>query len=208
MIPNVTRSGGFSMIQSLSPEHPDVRKWNRKYSEKLPDFQPHSIVMDLSLSDCPAGRFLEVAGGPSGTALALASEYNRHVEVVDASDVALGLLWDEACRRELSSLVSCVQMDLTDWTPRKAYALVLGLRFWDRNLFARLCSFVVPGGVMAWETFTLREQKHRPRFRSEWCLQEGEPLSLLPDDFVVLALDDIEATNASTRRLIAQRKVL
>jgi Methyltransferase domain len=151
----------------------------------------------------PAGPVLELACGPSGSALAAAAA-GRMVIAVDVSDVALGLLGAEARQRHLVGLIELVQADLTTWRPgRASYALVLATGYWDKSVFATAVTAVAAGGLIGWEAFTRAALRAHPRLPAQWCLQPGEPASLLPADFEVLSQQDVHSSGK--RRLLARR---
>ena len=86
--------------------------------------------------DLPDGPVADLACGPSGSAL-LAAAQGRPVTAVDVSEVALGLLGQEARRRGLDHLITLVHADLGAWRPEPGrYALVLATGFWDPAVFA------------------------------------------------------------------------
>ncbi len=178
-------------------------KWNQRFAAAAPGFLPHPIVTELRPRIAPGARVLELASGPSGSALALAAA-GADVTAVDISDVALTRLATAAAQRGLH--VTVANHDLSAWTPpAAAFALVFATRFWDAAVFARAAAAVAPGGTLAWETFTLAEQRYRPSFAPEFCLQAGEPASLLPAGWVVEVLRELDDGASATRRLIARR---
>src|SRR6266567_4353204 len=82
-------------------DHPDRIKWNAKYGAGfVPSFRPHPLAVRALALDLPDGPVADLACGPSGAAL-LAAEQGRRVTAVDVSEVALGLLGDEARQRGL-----------------------------------------------------------------------------------------------------------
>jgi hypothetical protein len=185
---------------------PDRNKWNQRWAAAAPSFTVHPLLEAALAAAPPPGAALELAAGPSGMALALAAA-GREVTAVDISDIALAQLQAEAARRTLTGTVHTLVADLDTWTPaRSTYALVLTLRFWDAQVFARACAAVMPGGLLAWETFTLAELRYRPSFSSAFCLAAGEPGSRLPDDFQPIVDIDLDDGHAATRRLIARRR--
>jgi SAM-dependent methyltransferase len=179
--------------------HPDRLRWNAKYEERGDaSFRAHSLAgRALSLS-LPDGPVLDLACGPSGSAL-LAAEAGRAVTAVDVSDVALALLEAEARRRGLDKLVTLVHADLSAYRP-PPHALVLCTGFWDRAVFAAASRAVVPGGALAWEAFTTDARRARPHLPAEWCLSPGEPAALLPPGHTVL---DQQDAPGARRRLLA-----
>jgi SAM-dependent methyltransferase len=196
--------------------HPDRLRWNARYETAgyRPSFRPHPLtvrVLSEAFPGCPAaggplpgGPVLELACGPSGSAL-LAAASGRHVTAVDVSDVALHLLRAAPPPRGLDHLITTAQADLTSWQPGPAvYALVLCTGYWDRDVFRAAARAVRDGGALAWEALTLAARRERPQLPAQWCLQPGEPASLLPADCRVLSQDDI-GQPATRRQLLAVR---
>jgi SAM-dependent methyltransferase len=184
--------------------HRDRNRWNAKYEKRVqPTFAAHRLAVRALSTPLPEGPVLDLACGPSGSAL-LAAARGRRVIAVDISEVALGLLGEEADRRGLGDLVTLIHADLREWRPRPAScSLVLCTGYWDRELFAAAAQAVRPGGVLAWEAFTMDARRDRPHLPAEWCLGPGEPASLLPAGFTVV--DDLP-DNGTKRRLLARRR--
>ncbi|GAA4232596.1 class I SAM-dependent methyltransferase [Actinomadura meridiana] len=184
-------------------EHPDRLRWNAKYGN-APELSPVPPLAERALSLAPPdGAVLDLACGPSGSALR-AAETGRDVTAVDVSEVALRRLASEAHRRGLDSLLTLVQADLSAWTPHPpGYALVLCTGFWDRVVFDYAARAVLDGGLLGWEAFTEDARQQRPTLPAEWCLAPGEPASLLPDGFTVIQQDDDPSTGK--RRFLARR---
>src|SRR5215831_16837183 len=178
----------------------------RQVRQRLPGLFCGSSADGAALSlSLPDGQVLDLASGPSGSAL-LAAAVGRRVTAVDISDAALGLLAEEADRRGLLDLISLVQADLTAWRPLGSYVLVLCTGYWDRNLFPAAANAVTEGGLLGWEAFTVDARRTRPHLPSEWCLGTGEPASMLPAPFEILSQCDLPRDQAGTkRRLLAQR---
>src|SRR5256885_7405124 len=132
-------------------DHPDRIKWNAKYGTGfVPSFRPHPLAVRALALGLPDGPVADLACGPSGSAL-LAAEHGRLVTAVDVSEVALGLLGDEARRRGLSHLITLVQADLPAWSPGpRSHALVLCTGFWLTAAFAAAAAPVPGRGPLAW----------------------------------------------------------
>jgi SAM-dependent methyltransferase len=165
------------------------------------------VVQALSCP-LPDGGVLDLASGPSGSAL-FAAAAGRRVTAVDISDSALGLLAAEAARRGLLEEISLVQADLTAWRPPPgSYAVVLCTGYWDPDLFPAAANAVAERGLLGWEAFTTDARRARPRLPAAWCLGTGEPASLLPAPFEILSQHDLPHDQAGTkRRLLARRTV-
>ncbi|MFB4306755.1 methyltransferase domain-containing protein [Actinomadura sp. GTD37] len=184
-------------------EHPDRLRWNAKYGDAPALSSAHPLAERALALPLPDGGVLDLASGPSGSAL-LAAAAGRRVTAVDISEIALDRLGAEARRHGLDSLITPVQSDLGAWLPEPpGYALVLCTGFWDRSVFERAARAVLPGGLLGWEAFTEDVRRDRPRIPAEWCLAPGEPASLLPDGFTVLHEADDPRT--AKRRLLARR---
>jgi hypothetical protein len=153
----------------------------------------------------PEGPVLELASGPSGSAL-LAAASGRPVTAVDASDVALRLLGEEAERRGLCAFVTIVHADLGQWGPEgEEYSLVLAIGFWERAVFAAAAQAVARGGLIAWEALTEQAREVRHQLPAEWCVGAGEPASLLPAGYAVIDQSDVADAPVPRRRLLARR---
>jgi hypothetical protein len=184
--------------------HPDQLRWNARYGSGFTaTFEPHPLAVRALSMRLPAGPVLELACGPSGSAL-LAAAAGRRVTAVDISDVALDLLAAEAGRRGLGGLISIVTADLGSWQPERAgYAVVLCTGFWDSAVFAAATTAVDERGLIGWEAFTTAALRAHPRMPEHWCLQPGEPASLLPAGFEVLSQQDVQDAK---RQLLARRQ--
>lgn len=167
--------------------HPDRLRWNARYADGfVPSFAPHPLAVRALSMDLPPGPVADLACGPSGTVL-LAAANERQVTAVDVSELALGMLGDEARQRGLDHLITPVHADLCAWRPEpRSYALVVCTGFWDPAVFAKAASAVAPAGLLAWRAFTAAARHARPGLRSQWCLADGEPASLLPPDFILI----------------------
>jgi SAM-dependent methyltransferase len=184
-------------------EHPDRLRWNAKYGgDFAPSFTPHPLAVRALSMELPDGPVAELACGPSGAAL-LAAANGRRVAAVDVSEVALGMLGDQARRRGLDHLITLVPADLAAWRPAaRSYALVLCTGFWAAGVFAVAARAVADGGLVAWEAFTVEARQSRPSLQAQWCLARGEPASLLPRDFTLLE----EHEHGLKRQLLARRQ--
>jgi SAM-dependent methyltransferase len=186
-------------------DHPDRIRWNAKYgADFVPSFRPHPLAVRALALDLPDGPAADLACGPSGAAL-LAAEQGRRVTAVDVSEVALGLLGDEARRRGLARLITLVHADLgSGWAPEpRSYALVLAIGYWDATVFAAAAAAVTDGGLLAWEALTAEALRRHPGLPPEFCVGPGEPASLLPGGFTVIEQTDV--LHRARRRLLARR---
>jgi SAM-dependent methyltransferase len=186
--------------------HPDRLRWNARYAGGfVPSFAPHPVATRALRLTPPPGPVLELACGPSGSAL-WAAAAGRQVTAVDVSDVALGLLAAEASRRGLAHLVCVVQADAGLLNPEaRAYAVVLSTGYWDPGVFAAAAAAVAPGGLLGWEALTDGARRSRPGLPPRWCVTGAEPASLLPAGFQVIEQHDLVSEHSGRRRLLARR---
>jgi SAM-dependent methyltransferase len=185
--------------------HPDRLRWNARYEGYDGSFDPHPLAVQALSLPLPDGPVADLACGPSGSAL-LAAAAGRRVTAVDVSEVALDLLAEEAGRRGLSDLITLVHADLESWRPPpRGYALVLATGYWDSGVFAAAVDAVAPGGLLGWEGLTAAARQAQPGLCSRWCLEPGEPASLLPARFAVLSQrDHAESGHGTRRRMLAR----
>jgi SAM-dependent methyltransferase len=188
--------------------HPDRLKWNARYASRPPSFDPHPLAVLALSMPLPPGPVLELACGPSGSAL-LAAEMGRPVTAVDASDLALRLMAAEAARRGTGGQITPVHADLQRWRPPGSFALVLCTGYWDPALFGASAAAVTGGGLLAWEALTASARLGRPGLNPAWCLSPGEPASLLPAGFTQLSEPaQAQTGNGARRRLLARRDLV
>jgi SAM-dependent methyltransferase len=191
----------------LPDSHPDRLRWNARYAGGFtPSFAPHPLAVRALALDLPSGPVADLACGPSGSAL-LAAAHGRAVTAVDVSEIALGMVREQARLQGLDGLITLVHADLPRWHPRpRSYALVLCTGFWARDVFATAAEAVAGGGLLAWEAFTIAALRTRPRLSPDWCLHDGEPASLLPADFTVLDQRDLPDHESGARRQMLARR--
>jgi SAM-dependent methyltransferase len=185
--------------------HPDRIRWNARYAARsVSSFTPHPLAVRALALDLPDGPVAELACGPSGSAL-LAAAHGRRVTAVDISEVALGLLGDEARRRGLGHLITLVHADLLAWSPEpRSHALVMCTRFWLAAAFTAAAGAVADGGLLAWQAYTAEGRRTHRSLDSRWCLAPGEPASLLPAGFTLL--DQGDAPDRDQRLMLARQR--
>lgn len=189
---------------SWSPEHPDRERWNDRYRAAGAVFQADPMLARIWSAGLPPGPVLELACGPSGTALALA-EADRDVVAMDVADVALEQLAAEAARRGVSHRLRCVLADASVHRPEAAtFALVLALRYWDPVAFAAGCAAVRPGGLLAWEALLRAEGDHAVDL-PPWYVQHGTLSAHLSPAFTVLTETVVAAGRRRRTQLLARR---
>jgi hypothetical protein len=84
---------------------------------------------------------------------------------------------------------------------------VLCTGYWDRAVFAAAVTAVAPGGLLAWEAFTAGARRARPGLCPDWCLADGEPVSLLGAAFEVLDVHDLPDGGRGPKRAMLARRL-
>ncbi|GAA5124176.1 class I SAM-dependent methyltransferase [Haloechinothrix salitolerans] len=179
----------------LDSEHPDRLRWNARYETMSPDFVAHPFAAEALRAGIPDGRVLEIACGRSGTALTFA-ETGHDVVAVDVSDLALDQLAQEASRRGVR--VECVHADARTYLPAGEFALVVAIRYWEPDVFARACQMITPDGLLQWEALA---DPDGGRFH----VKPGELSARLPEGFQVLSEETTTTGRHQTSRLTARR---
>lgn len=181
-----------------SPDHPDRLRWNARYREQAPVLTPHPLVAASLAAGVPDGPVLELACGRSGSALAFAAT-GRAVLAVDASDVALEQLGQEAQQRGLADRIDCVLGDVTaSESLPSGFAVVLATRFWDSVAFRAACSAVATGGLLGWEALAAESARR-------WHIRHGALGASLPDGFRILDERLYEQGARCCSRLLARK---
>jgi SAM-dependent methyltransferase len=198
-------------MHRVQPElvgHPDRLRWNARYQGGfVASFTAHPLAVRALSMRLPAGPVLDLASGPSGSVL-LAAGIGRQVTAVDASEVALDLLGEEAERRGLRALITLVHADLKVWRPQPdSYSLVLCTGYWDRSAFAAAAASAAVDGLLGWEAFTAEARRERPHLPAEWCLDTGEPATLLPSGYAIVEQHDLPDGDAATKRQLLARRL-
>jgi hypothetical protein len=115
---------------------------------------------------------------------------------------------------EASGLVPGDHPDRVKWNAKYASGFVPSFR--PNPLAARALALAPPdgpvaiaaaavadGGLLAWEAYADDARRTRPGLPPEWCLQPGEPASLLPPGHAVLDQSDVPGRDR--RRMLARR---
>ncbi|MDQ7055339.1 MAG: methyltransferase domain-containing protein [Persephonella sp.] len=156
----------------------DRERWNRKYSEEeFPLKEPSDIVVRFyNLAE--KGRALDIACGTGRNAIFLA-ENGFTVDAVDISDVAL--------KNINHHNVNTIQADLDFYRiDEGSYDLIININFLSRRLIPFIKEGLKEGGVVIFETFTLKEGEDYflPKNR-EYLLRPNELLYLFSDFYIL-----------------------
>jgi SAM-dependent methyltransferase len=182
--------------------HPDRLRWNERYADTPPTFEPHPLASAAMAAGLPDGPVLELACGRSGSALLLA-EAGRQITAVDVSDLALTQLAAEARRRGLADRIECMEADISSRDHgQQRYALVLATHYWDPAAFAAACRAVMPAGLLGWEALAADPEGEGPA--QPWRVAHRELSARLPGRFTVLEEQLVVSGGKRSTRLLAR----
>jgi SAM-dependent methyltransferase len=157
----------------------DRSRWDETWAERRGGDTPASWLVRHE-GVLTGGVAVELAAGRGADAIWLARR-GYQVLAVDGSLVAL----QQARRRASESGVRgvlFVQADLDEWRlPPSCADLLLVFRFLDRRLFPMIRRAVRPGGLVIYETRTVRWLEREPGASAEYLLQPRELLAWFAD---------------------------
>ncbi len=158
--------------------NPDVVRWNRKY-ENIPGNAPQPVdahgeaelaAQEHFLNNC--GTALELASGRGRNALYIAS---LGYDVIAADCALNGLRSCQATARSAALPVYPMACDLETYRfPHNSFDLVSVVRFLHRPLFAEITSWLRPGGLLFYKTFSTGFLSINPRFNPDYLVRPGE----------------------------------
>lgn len=122
------------------------------------------------------GPVVDLACGRGRHALA-AAELGARVLGLDRDSAALGELQAQARRRRLPLLAVCADLETSHGIPVRSASCgaILVFRFLFRPLARAICQTLAPGGLLLYETFTIRQRDLGQKPTNEaFLLQEGE----------------------------------
>jgi SAM-dependent methyltransferase len=157
------------------------RFWDERYrkEETAPERGPAAFLVEHRRLLPPGGGALDVAMGTGRNALYLAS-LGYEVTGIDVSGVAVERCREEAVR--LGLRVEAVQADLESYElAHVAYDIVIDFYYLQRELAPHLMAALRPGGVLVFESFTMKQRRFGwgPQ-QEEFLLRPGELRSLFP----------------------------
>ncbi len=156
----------------------DRERWNRKYSEEDFPWKEPSEIVDKFYHLARKGRALDVACGTGRNAIFLA-EKGFKVDAVDISDVALNKINHPN--------INTIQADLDFYRiDENSYDLIININFLSRRLIPYIKEGLKEGGVVIFETFTLKEGEDyfQPENR-EYLLRPNELLRLFSEFYIL-----------------------
>jgi tellurite methyltransferase len=174
----------------------DAERWDRRYLQDS-RFRTYTRPRDFLVEQ--AGRLpdrgwaLDVAMGLGGNASYLLA---RGLKVVglDISGVAA-----RRAKEWLPELMA-VQVDLINFDlPSGKFDVILNFYYLQRSLWDKYRDWLLPGGILVFESLTLDMLKYQPDIDPQYLLQPGELLDGFRD-FEILEYREGERISGSGRR--------
>ncbi|MBN2472552.1 MAG: class I SAM-dependent methyltransferase [Anaerolineae bacterium] len=179
-------------------------RWNETYAERVqgPYPPPDALVVAYAPKPRPDGPrrvALDLAAGMCQNAVWLA-EQGYLVNALDISHVALERGRAEMAMRNLRSINFIhADLDRTRLAPA-VYDVVSCFRYLNRNLFPMLREAVKPGGLVIYQTYTIRRLEKWPDSSRRFLLEPRELPTFFPG-WEVLHDDEV----ADMARFVARR---
>lgn len=175
----------------------DRARWDAKWRERRAGEQAAAwLVRHRELFH--GGIAADLATGRGADAIWL-TQHGYRVLAVDGSLIALQQARQRAARAGARDVVF-VQADLDHFRlPSNAVDLITVFRFLDRSLFAMIRDAVRPGGLVVYQTRTIRWLEREPGACSEYLLRPGE-LRQRFVDWELLAYEEAAAGAAIVAR--------
>lgn len=156
----------------------DQERWNEKWSAAGVGTSHGSKLVDLLAQWLPStGRLLDIAGGGSTDAIALA-EQGLDVTVCDVSDVGLAVAQRHA--GETGVAIETVQRDLeAEPLPPGPWTVITVANYLQRDLLPAMTAALEPGGLLGVVIATATNLERNEHPRAQFLLAPGELPGLL-----------------------------
>ena len=178
----------------MSEQNTKQQRWNQRYQEKLSSESPPAAILKnypqyLNPQQATQYKALDLACGLGGNAIFLA-EQGYHVTAVDYSDVALTQLATRAENAKLSIDTVLCDLENCQADDFKDFDLVVVSYYLQRSLFAKIFSFLKPGGLLFYQTFSGEQIDDMGPQNPDYRLKQGELLSLCQQHAVLFYRED------------------
>lgn len=160
-------------------EHPDARRWNRRYRESEHQASVLQVLRDYAYLLPERGEALDLACGLGANALFLA-EHGLDSHAWDIAEAAIQRLAEESARRRLT-VHAQVRDVIASPPPALAFDVIVVGHFLERDLAAKLMAALRPGGLLFYQTFNRLAVDDEGPGKPEYRLAENELLRMFPD---------------------------
>jgi len=178
----------------MSEESTKQQRWNQRYQEKVSSEPAPATILksyqqSLSTQENAQRKALDLACGLGGNAIYLAQQ-GYQVTAVDYSDVALSQLAKKAENAKLSIDTVLCDLEKDGAEDFKDFDLVVVSYYLQRSLFAKIFSFLKPGGLLFYQTFSGEQVDGVGPQNPDFRLKQGELLSLCQPHLVLFYRED------------------
>jgi len=178
----------------MSEQSAKQQRWNQRYQEKTAsEVSPATILklcrQYLNPQKKPQPKALDLACGLGGNAVYLA-EQGYQATAVDYSDVALTQLANRAETAKLSIDTVLCDLENVDADDFNDFDLVVVSYYLQRDLFEKIFSFLKPGGLLFYQTFSGGQVDDMGPQNPDFRLKQGELLSLCQQHTVLFYRED------------------
>lgn len=171
----------------------DKEKWNAKYLEKSQLLRPREASQNLkkNIIHCKGTKALDLACGTGRNSIFLA-KCGFEVDAFDIAKVAIKALEDEAKKRNLTSKINAVQVDLdTHNIKENYYDIIVMSNFLDRAVLASAMGALKKDGILFVETYMLSDSNEKESNINN-LLRSQELKEMLDDSWDILYYDEFE----------------
>jgi SAM-dependent methyltransferase len=181
-------------------------RWDARYSESGYFMSRKPVLLLVrNVGLLPKGRALDLAAGEGRNAVFLA-QYGFEVDAVDISPV--GLRKAEALAAERGVAINTIVANLEEYDLGvERYEVVANFYYLQRDLTEKIKRALKPGGVVIYETFTVRHLEipgARGPSKREYYLEAGE-LRKMFRDFEILHYAETRDIGKAFASLIARK---
>ena len=178
----------------MSEQNTKQQRWNQRYQEKTASETSPANILNichqyLNGQKKPQPKALDLACGLGGNAICLA-EQGYQVTAVDYSDVALTQLAKQAENAALSIDTVLCDLENIEGEAFKGFDLVVVSYYLQRSLFEKIFSFLKPGGLLFYHTFSGDQVDDAGPQNPDFRLKQGELLSLCQQYSVLFYRED------------------
>ena len=197
----------FEQLSGKRNGSKDKKYWNKRYDRSSYIFgKAPEKFLSQNYKYIPEGsKVLDIAMGEGRHAVFLAKKGFK-VTGIDISSVAV----DKAKKLagEVGARINMVVSSLTDYDfPAESFDAIICFYYLDRRFNKKMIKWLKKGGILIFESFTMRQRKVRgyEHHNAKYLLKEGELLNLFPGHKILKYQEPLHLGTFSSS-LILQKK--
>lgn len=172
----------------------DKEKWDNKYLKKSQLLEPRDGSVNLKdyLVHCTGTKALDLACGAGRNSIFL-GESGFDVDAVDISKIALNALDAEAKKKNLTSKINTILVDLDTYKIKQnMYDIIVMANFLDRDLLNRAKEALKIDGMLFVETYMISDENEKTSSDLNNLLKSEELKNMLDSSWEVLHYDEFK----------------